>query len=129
MRSVNVLLDTILGAWFGKAMEIPYVKDEYLALARSWEKRFQELPDVAGVVFIGVHPDPAPKGIPSSFEVYLGMSRSLSEDTGMALIEKYLEKEIQSGEFTIRVTVVTGVAGAANDGRANRDPKTTDVRC
>jgi hypothetical protein len=110
-------------------MDIPYVGDQYLAVARSWERKLSEIPAEAGVLFVSVIAEPAPKGIVTQMDIFLGLSRKFELDLGYTLAKKYLSEELERGEFEIRITVVLGVAGPTSDGRVGGNPKSTDVRC
>lgn len=94
--------------------DIPYVSDEAAAVAREMESRIQRLPPEAGVLFVGVEVAPAPGGKSNRFTVRLGIHRRLEESTGLALVKKVLEQELNRGE-QISVSVFRGVAGATGE--------------
>jgi hypothetical protein len=93
--------------------ELDYVSDEAAERAREWERRFQQLPPSAGVLFVSVAASPAPRGECRTYEVRLGIQRGFEEATGIALIRHVLAAEIESGRFQIRGAAYRGVAGAA----------------
>ena len=68
--------------------ETKYVTVGAAALAREIERKFQELPKEAGVICVGVKALPAANGEVDTYHVQLGISKSLGEDVGWALIQK-----------------------------------------
>lgn len=91
-----------------------YVNAESLAKAREMEARFATLAPAAGVLFVTVDPTPADLGQASEFTVRLGMTRTLSEGAGRALIRQVLKKEIDSG-LKILAGVYVGRPGACRE--------------
>jgi hypothetical protein len=94
-------------------MSVPYVDAESVSVAADWESRFQMLSPSAGVLFVSVKPTPVEGGRCQSFEVRLGISRTMEESTGLSLIKHVLEAEIASGQYEIQGAVYRGSPGAA----------------
>jgi hypothetical protein len=94
---------------------VKYVSEESSMLAREWERRFQALPPHAGVVFVSVGPEPIEGGKCIKFEVRIGLTRRLSQETGVAMVKKVLAFEASTGALTISVVVFRGVVGACRD--------------
>jgi hypothetical protein len=95
--------------------QVPYASLDAVAKARSYEKRFQNLPEVAGVILVSVEATPALGGNSEGIQILLGISRRLSEDVGWALIQQVMREEIQSGLLRITAKVLVGVSGACRD--------------
>lgn len=86
-----------------------YVLDEIAEMARIWERRFAEIREDAGVLFVGVEPEPVEGGRAQTFTVHLGLSRSFEESAGVGLIQKVLEREISLGVYNIKATIHRGI--------------------
>jgi hypothetical protein len=99
--------------------EIAYVTDQASETARGFERRFQELPSDAGVIFASVKVHPEPGGGHVRFFVYLGIDRKFEEETGMMLIRSVLAQEIADRNVLISAQVYRGVAGACR----GKDPQ------
>lgn len=95
--------------------DVPYVSEEAAGFAREIERRFQSLPAMAGVVFVGVDAIAAPGGKNVGFRVRLGISKRLTEDVGWALIQQVLKDEIAAKVIDIQASVFTGFAGECRD--------------
>lgn len=94
---------------------VPYVSTESAERARSFEKRFQALPEMAGVVFVSVDAQPIKGGQSNAFKILLGVSKRLHESVGWGLIQQVMKTEIEKGAYTITASVFTGVSGACRD--------------
>lgn len=92
--------------------DTPYVNDASFNLARKMELKLQSLPPEAGLIFVGVDPEPAPRGVATKFFVRVGVERKFEEGTGIALVKSVLEEEITSG-LSITAVVYRGVRGAS----------------
>lgn len=103
--------------------EVAYVNDESSRRAREFESRFQKLQPGAGILCVGVVADPIEGGQVRTFTVFMGVSRSMEIDTGIALIKQTLAKEIGSGLFSIKAHVFKGVSGTGRD-QASTGPRT-----
>jgi Tfp pilus assembly protein PilN len=96
-------------------MDVEYVSEDASALAREYERRFQLLPPGGGVIFVNVEAVPALRGNVHTFIIRLGISKSLDTNTGVAIIKKVMEKEMEEQRFTIQAAVFRGVSGASRD--------------
>lgn len=92
-----------------------YVSEKSNEIAREMERRFQRLPHEAGILFVGVQAVPTEDGEAKAFEVRVGIARRFESSTGMAIIKKVLEQEIEEKKFAISASVYRGVSGAARD--------------
>lgn len=102
--------------WFSSPVPtIPYVSEQSASNAEMIERRFQDLPPIAGVIFVGVSARPIIGGNCSHFIVRLGLSKRVSEDIGIALINQVLEKELKLGTITVSASVYRGFTGACRD--------------
>lgn len=101
--------------------EIPYVSPDAHETARKMELKFTGLAPDAGVIFISVVAVPAPGGRSKQFEVRLGLSRQYEISTGLALIRKILESEIESG-LELSASVYRGVPGMSRGFDSIRRP-------
>lgn len=111
-------------------LETAYVSEDAAALARAYEKRFQALPELAGIVFISVSAKPVVGGEPKSFQILLGLSRRLDESVGWALIRQTMQDVIEMGKINISAKVFRGVSGACRDESAegpHQDSTSADV--
>lgn len=96
-------------------IEIPYVNTTSSDTALEFESRFARLPHSAGVIFASVAPEPALDGVSTTFIVFLGLSRKLSEATGLALIRSILGTELAERKITFKFSVFCGTSGAYRD--------------
>jgi hypothetical protein len=95
-------------------LNTPYVQDHYIRLMRQWEETFRTLSPDAGILFVCIRAQAEHGGIPRVFEVILGMDRArFDENTGHALVKRYLAEELSRGTFEIRSTIYPGVVGRA----------------
>jgi hypothetical protein len=101
-----------------------YVSDLANALARTMEDKIQKLPPEAGVMFVGVRPEPMEGGTSTNFLVYLGVSRKFETSTGKSLAEHVLREEAAAGA-KILVFAYRGVAGACRDSSHEAASQTT----
>lgn len=87
-----------------------YVSDGAAQVCREWEEKFKALPAQAGVLFVSVKARPSAKGGDGHYHVVLGLNRSLpiDESTGLGIITKVLEKEVQSHLYEIEASVYLG---------------------
>lgn len=94
--------------------EIKFVSEGSAATAREFERRFQLLPPQAGIIFISIKAVPEFKGLCDKFEIVLGLTRSqaIAQSTGMALIEKVLEREFSENIFTFTSRIELGISGS-----------------
>lgn len=90
-----------------------YVGEEEAAQARKFERKLQQLPKDAGLLFIGVQAVPAPNGKSGVFEVRLGLRRR-GEVDGAALVKFVFREELASG-VRFQVSTYRGVSGADRD--------------
>lgn len=102
--------------------EIPYVSEGAALLAREWEKRFQALPSVAGIIFVSIRPRPALRGQVRSFDVRVGVLQKIAEGLGVAVAKTTLEKELSSGLYDFYFEAWSGLACAAHHEGAGADP-------
>lgn len=93
---------------------VPYVSEKAQEVARWMERRLQEVGREAGIIFASVKAVPALKGNTTTFEVRLGVDRSIEEDTGLAVIKHVFADQIKGGTLTINAAVFRGVRGAAS---------------
>jgi hypothetical protein len=91
-----------------------YVGDAAATQARSFEKRLQQLSPDSGLLFISVKAVPSRDGNSKSFEVRLGVQKSVGERAGVALVQFVLREEIERG-LKFLVSAYQGVSGAARD--------------
>lgn len=91
---------------------IPYVGEASNLLARSMEEKLQKAPSGAGILFVSVETSPEPGGALSKFTVRVGITRDLEIGTGVAVVKKFLEKEIDGG-LGISVVIHRGVPGSS----------------
>ena len=89
-----------------------YVGEVTAAKARGFEKRLQHLSTEAGVLFVSVKAVPCADGISDTFEVRLGVRRSI--EAGVPLVQFTFREEIGQG-LNFLVSVYQGVSGAARD--------------
>jgi hypothetical protein len=87
-----------------------YVLEEVATMAREWERRFANVREDAGILFVGVEPEPAENGMTKTYVVHLGLARHLDESTGVGIIQKLLEKEIATGAYDIKATIHRGIS-------------------
>jgi hypothetical protein len=90
-----------------------YVNEESLGLVKEMTRKFQVLPASAGVLFVGVKAVPVADGACKTFEVRLGVTETIGEQTGRSLIRHVLFEEIDHG-YVILASVYPGVSGAAH---------------
>ena len=85
-----------------------YCSEASSDLAKLLERKFQRLPQSAGILFVGVEPIPCPGGDSTTFRVHLGIERRFTVDTGVALVEDVLKAEKKI--YNIECTVHRGVS-------------------
>jgi hypothetical protein len=88
-----------------------YVSEQVNIMARRMEAKIQKLPPEAGVMFVGVCPEPMNNGQSTNFIIYLGISRDFETSIGRSLAEHVLREEMTSGAKVL-VFAYRGVAGA-----------------
>lgn len=86
-----------------------YVSDSIAKLCNEWENRFKNLPPQAGILFISVKAYPSPEGGDGRYHIVLGLNKTLpvDESTGMGIVMKVMEKELQLG-LSLEVSVYLG---------------------
>ncbi len=86
-----------------------FVSEESAALAQSMERKFLKIPPGVGVVFVSVTPLPVPGGKCNTFDVVLGIERSLgSVETGAAIVKHILQEEMETGLINLRAQICRG---------------------
>lgn len=91
-----------------------YVSDSVAAQARSFQRRLQQLSPDSGILFVGVRAVPSKDGNSKTFEIRLGVQKSVGESAGAALVRFVLREEIDRG-LKFLVSAYQGVSGAARD--------------
>lgn len=99
-------------------VSVKYVSEASIAAADRMEEKFLTLPPEAGIIFVSVHPEPIEGGKCHIFDVRLGVPKSFDPGTGVALVQKVLELEVNF--FEIRASVYLGTSGAARDKNSQR---------
>jgi hypothetical protein len=101
-----------------ESLAVDYVSPESASVARSWEQKFREAREMAGIIFVAVDPTPTASGVSGEFSITLGISRDrpFDDSTIQGIIFKILEREVQSGLYQIRANIYRGVSGACHKG-------------
>jgi hypothetical protein len=89
-----------------------YVSAPAAAQARGFEKRLQQLSPEAGILFVGVLAVPTEDGDSKTFEIRLGVRKTML--AGVALVQFTFREEIEQG-LKFLVSAYQGVSGAARD--------------
>jgi len=101
-----------------------YVSDEAAAQARKFERKLQQLPKDAGLLFIGVQAVPASDGKSGVFEIRLGLRRTVGDVDGAALVKFVFREELANG-VRFQVSTYRGVSGADRDDDGDEEAGTT----
>jgi len=99
-----------------------YVNESAAARAQDFEKRLQQLPTVAGILFVSVKAVLSATGDSKMFEVHLGVRKDVL--AGSPLVRLVFQKEIEQG-LTFLVSAYQGVSGAARDYDGDEKTSTT----
>jgi hypothetical protein len=95
-------------------IETPYIDEVSAERAQEWERRFQQLPPDAGVIFISITAVPELGGDCHAYEVRLGINREFKGTAnGILIVQHVLAEEIASGRYRIHATAHRGVSGSA----------------
>lgn len=89
-------------------VEVPFVKPKEAALARKIEEKLSSIRVDAGILFIGVSVRPTVAGDNPIYFVWIGCTRSTSEELMHHLVATVCSEEIEAG-VEIKVEAHRGV--------------------
>lgn len=90
--------------------EIKYVSQDALEVSLQMERQLQSFPAQAGIIFVSVKAIPELEGKVTTYEVRLGMSKTVGEAAGSALLNEALGDWVLLG-VKINAAIYTGVPG------------------
>lgn len=90
-------------------MSVSFVSSVLNDKCRELETKFAKLTPMSGVLFVSVSGIPSEKG-GDTMSITLGVSRTITKEAGMALVESMIVKEL-GDKYKASVMVVRGVSG------------------